>query len=206
MYYLNTSQVTNSLKGNEERDFIFAKLFGYIALMKTDRLLSICINEDVLALDILQRILKLQAMKGWLREVISEVLLEFFQLLCNALLTSPIDVTQKNSNILKICMEKICPLMSESLSDMSAWQIMLQIGFQNLAATNDIFRECFREYSEMILHDNTVSLTRLDDISATLLAATSGFPKVVHLSLIFDSIVSNSTFYRYTEYGIICLA
>jgi len=67
------TKVTGSLKGAEERDFMFGKLFGYLALARSGRLDGVPLAAHAGA--VVDGLLELHARKGWMREVATEALL-----------------------------------------------------------------------------------------------------------------------------------
>lgn len=177
------------MKGSEERDFIFAKLFCYISLMRSKHfvvdvnLTSTAINEDdCLPIVLLTRILLLGSLKGWLREVVAEVLLEFFTLFSDSLLVAPGNGTTTASvavmEVLKICIQRLSLVMTEDLDSMAAWQIVLQIGLQNIAASCASFKKSLKENSDFLAADKVFTMDRIGSVSNTLIAATAGYPKV----------------------------
>ena len=113
------TKISGSLKGAEERDFLFGKLFGYLSLIRSGRL-----SDDVIQTGcIMDRLLELHARKGWLREVTTEAILT---------LLSAVSLTVVDSAGL---LDKISPLLAQHgrptpIHEMTAWQLMLAIGLQ----------------------------------------------------------------------------
>ena len=113
------TQISGSLKGAEERDFLFGKLFGYLSLIRSGRLFDDVIQTGV----IMDRLLELHGRKGWLREVTTEAILT---------LLSAVSIAVVEAAGL---MEKISPLLAQHgqptpIHEMTAWQLMLAIGLQ----------------------------------------------------------------------------
>jgi hypothetical protein len=68
--------------------------------------------------------------------------------------------------------------MAEDLDSMAAWQIVLQIGLQNIAASCPSFKKSIKENSDILAADKVFSMDRIGSVSNTLIAATAGYPKV----------------------------
>ena len=113
------TKISGSLKGAEERDFLFGKLFGYLSLIRSGRL-----SEDVIQTGcVMDRLLELHARKGWLREVTTEAILTLLSAVSSAVVDS--------AGLL----DKISPLLAQHgrptpIQEMTAWQLMLAIGLQ----------------------------------------------------------------------------
>ena len=65
-FYLCHNQLTGSIRGAEERDFMFGKLFCYFAIMRSGKIHS----NNELSTDVIDRLLDLHKRKGWIREVL----------------------------------------------------------------------------------------------------------------------------------------
>jgi hypothetical protein len=78
--------------------------------------------------------------------------------------------------LIKAALTKVLPLINDiPMSELAAWQLMLLMGMQNIALKNASFRA---EWSSAVSEDQLFSLDRLDEVTATLCAATAGYPKV----------------------------
>ena len=211
---LTFQQITGSVKGSEERDFIFAKLFCYISIMKSKHFLADLTSpamddekkkDNCLPIVLLDRILLLGSTKGWLREVIAEVLLEYFAILTTPLVavpesdtvpattTAPVEVVVV-AEVLKMSIQRLSPVMPEDLDSMAAWQIMLQIGLQNLATTCPSFKKSLKENSDILSADKVFSMDRIGSIASTLIAATAGYPKVRHCVILLHTYTHTHTY------------
>lgn len=137
---------------------MFGKLFCYLAVLRSGK-----VAKDVDAsVKILERILELHAKRGWIREVASEAVLVF--------------MSTASADTVKAAVPKVLPLLNDiPLSELAAWQLMLLTGLQNLSAKNAAFRAVWEELSGDV---TKFSMDQLDEVTATLSAATAGFPKV----------------------------
>jgi DNA polymerase phi len=107
------TKITGSLKGAEERDFMFGKLFGYLSLIRSGKLE----NDSENVLIIVDKLLELHNRKGWLREVVGEALLNLLDVI--------------DSDIITLIIPKLKLLLGNLvIADMTAWQIMLCVGIQ----------------------------------------------------------------------------
>jgi DNA polymerase phi len=64
------TKVTGSMKGQEERDMLFGQLFGYLAVLRSNR-----VNDTKMVSDLIDRLLLLHSKKGWIKEVTTEAIL-----------------------------------------------------------------------------------------------------------------------------------
>lgn len=166
----DTTKVTGSLKGAEERDFLFSKLFCCIAVIRS----GVSKNNKEQLLDILDRLLVLHEGKGWMREVVSDTLLQFAASLTDA-------------EVINATLLKLKPLLSVPVADMTAWQISLSIGLQQLrhspakdrASVTAVWQAQWKaEMSELAVSVTPVTMNIIGELADTLLAATTGFPKI----------------------------
>ena len=148
------------MKGVEERDMMFGKLFGYLAIIRSGRL-QIEISDD-LSVELFNRILELHSKRGWIREVTSETMLALLETL--------------DFKIFEAVKDKIDTILTvESVGEMSAWQLMLSLGLQ-------LYQTIFPNYSDsiatLILPTHFFSKENILTLKPILMASTSGFPKV----------------------------
>lgn len=156
------TKVTGSMKGAEERDMLFGKLFGYISIIRSGKL-NQTDNEDT-AVEIFNRVLELHQKRGWIREVTSETILLLLESLNFTLLT--------NESVFS----KLQSLLSEiSISEMAPWQLMLALGFQFYQS---IFPAVSSQISLLLPDEQIFIAERMDVLSPILLASTAGFPKI----------------------------
>ena len=155
-----STRMSGSIKGIDERELMFGKLFCYLSIIQSGRLqLSSPSSSENQGLDILDRIIELHNMRGWIKEVTVESMLLFTYSHC----ASP-------SSILT----KLEPLLADPVEDLSAWQIMLLLGIQPFLITHKLSPSEDMASLDLLQHPKT----HLDMISTTLLAATAGFPKI----------------------------
>jgi hypothetical protein len=150
------------MKGSEERDLIFGKLFGYLAIIRSCRLLIDDESTQKLTMDILSRLLELHAKRGWIREVITESLLT---LLSNV-----------SNHVVKInIIEKLGDLITDPLQELTAWQLILCAGLKNYSI---LYPELSNEINEILPDSDIITAETLNIFEKTLLASTANFPKM----------------------------
>jgi hypothetical protein len=166
----NSTKVTGSLKGAEERDFLFSKLFCIMAIIRSKKTVD---NKEE-HMNLLDRLLELHEQKGWMREVVVEALLLF----CSSLT----DTAMVNATILKVK-----TLVSTPIVDMAAWQLSFCIGLAQLqSATHKDGakiaavwqKEWKKEAAELEVCKTPLTMDNIESLKDTLLAATAGYPKV----------------------------
>lgn len=169
------------MKGSEERDLMFGKLFGYLSVIRSGKLGS---DEENVTL-IMDKLLELHNRKGWIREVVCESILTLLSAL--------------QEDMIRVILPKVKTLLGDGqvlLSDMTAWQLMLCVGIQQLAAAKAITPSSLtalkqekegEEDVEGSLSEQLLQLLPVSDVVTpgtfkemipTLLEATAGFPKV----------------------------
>jgi hypothetical protein len=153
MYY---SQVTSSLKGFEERDLLFAKLFGSACIIRS---CDFCNQEDCML--ILERLLDLHDKKLWMQDLVIE---------CIFLLLSYIPESYQAS---VLC--RLKHLVSVPLNEMTPNGLLFAIGLQHLSITSEAFSKAS---STAFGLKNLFNLESIDEISNGLLHSASKFPKV----------------------------
>ena len=153
---------------------MFAKLFCCICIIRSGKAHK---NKDdqTELLDILSRLLELHERKGWMREVVADTLLLF----CSTLTTA----TSINATLIKLK-----PLLSAPIPEMAAWQLILSIGLHQQfllgggvsAKVAAIWQAEWAKANMSSLPSGSidVSMNNIDQLTNTLLAATTGFPKV----------------------------
>lgn len=162
--------MTGSLKGAEERDFLFSKLFCCICIIRSGKTNG---NQE-LQLDILARLLDLHERKGWIREVVADTLLLF----C---------ATLREEAVIVATLQKMKPLLTVAVTEMAAWQISLYIGLQQLLHSAQADRakvtalwqaEWKKEMSALPVAVTPIAMNAIEQLADTLLASTTGYPKV----------------------------
>jgi DNA polymerase phi len=156
-----STQVTGAMKGSEERDALFGRLFGYVALIRAGRLSS----DKTIAIGVFDRLLELFDAKPWFQEAVCEGLLCAY--------ASFNGLPEANQHAL----DRISALLrGTGVEDMTAAQLILLIGLQAHFETRlEDEAEAFRE---LFPYKSVASLKKIEDMSKTLIASCSGFPKV----------------------------
>ena len=165
-----STQLTGSLKGAEERDFIFSKLFCCICIIRSGKAST---NKDQ-QLNILDRLLELHARKGWMKEVVADTLLLFCASLTDA-------------SVINASLVKIKPLLEVAIADMAAWQLILSIGLQQLLqrTKNTTGAAAFQAEWKTVMSGlstgttaTAINMNHIESLKDTLIAAAFGFPKI----------------------------
>lgn len=199
------TQLTGSVRGAEERDFMFCRLFAVLCLLRSGVYVlrasshltyiinlpfinalspfeqaGCCINDSSLNASMLDRLLELHTRKGWIRESCSEAMLLLLQQQCDRL---PATAALLSDTLLP----KVLALFdgATTVADMAAWQLMLRIGLQQLAEQH---KDSFGVMLQQLLQKRSTAVPQfqISDLPAaqeTILAATAGFPKVQQLHL-----------------------
>lgn len=66
-----STRIKGKVRGSEERDLMFGKLFAYLSIARS----GILRKDDKTAVDILERLIELHKKRGWMREVVTEAIL-----------------------------------------------------------------------------------------------------------------------------------
>ena len=157
-------QISGSMKGAEERDLMFGKLFGYLSLIRCGKIEK---DKDNVLL-ITDRLLELHNRKGWIREVVCESILSLLNVI--------------SSDIIVLIIPKLKELLGNNLltiSDMTAWQLMLCVGIQQISTAPgaDLVKTGMLD---LLPQSDIVTPSSFLEMTPTLLEATAGFPKVRH--------------------------
>jgi hypothetical protein len=174
------------MKGSEERDIMFGKLFNFLALIRAGRIQ----NDATTGLYILDRFIELHKRKGWIREVISESILLLFEAL-----------PHNDSSVIQSALQKLKFIIdSDELEEMSPHDLILFSGLQTLA--NKFEAEGFSNLSEAIHRvvptEPIFSPESFTSIENTLLNSCHGFPKVRSFLFFYTS----DTFSRSIAFGL----
>jgi len=144
------TMITGSMKGEEERDNLFAKLFCCLCVIRSQKIKN---QSAELALEtageLLRRLLELHAAKGWLREVTAYA--------CVLLLSSCRRLTE-----VRMVAAELIARLTPPLSSFAAWQLQLLVLLQNLTYRHDISR---RDSNHTITCSNTL-IYKMDDSSS----------------------------------------
>ena len=162
------------MRGAEERDLMFGKLFGYLALIRSGRLAGDCSNI-VKALCIL---VELHQRKAWIREVVSESILHLLQQFYADKVS--LDVAAAESVVSKLN-SLLPPTDDYEISDLPAHFLVLLHGLQKFAKDLHVFcgKAVCDVFSSLTLPKQSIfAVESFASMSSTLLAACGGFPKV----------------------------
>jgi hypothetical protein len=163
--------VTGSLKGAEERDFLFSKLFCILSIIRSGK----TAGDRTEHMNLLDRLLELHDQKGWMREVVVEALLTFCSTLTDA-------------GMINATLVKLRPLLEVSIKDMAAWQVCLAVGLHQLhtvskAKVGVIWQSEWRkEMASVEVGKEPLTMQSISLLKDTLLASTTGYPKVCALT------------------------
>ena len=155
------------MRGSEERDVMFGRLFGYLALIHSGRLRQ----DPTGAMHALDRLIGLHKRKVWIREVVSEALLLLLEEL------------PSDGNIMTTVAHKLAEILcgAADLSDMSAHDIVLVSGLQSFCKSREaaVVEPIVRLVSAGYCSSPLLSAAHLQShLMEPLLAACTGFPKV----------------------------
>jgi hypothetical protein len=184
------------MRGAEERDLMFGRLFGYLALIRSGKLSG----DNASISKTLDTLIELHLRKAWIREVISESLL----FLLDGFDLELLDVDTALSTVAKL--NEILPpaYVTESetesgqdMSEVPAHLLVLLAGLQafeervSSVCDEDV---CAAVSSLSLPRDPIVTVETFSVLTVTLLAACSGFPKVCTIRQYF-------TFYLISSFG-----
>ncbi len=183
-----STRIRGKIKGSEERDLMFGKLFAYLSIARS----GILAKDPVAGLDIFKRLLELHKMRGWLREVVSESLLVVLSSINPA---ADIDVLGTGTqNVIEAALEALAQedLLRGEFSEWSPWQLQLALGLQQFAAefkggdeedTEQVapaYHKSIRKRIFRILPVKKVDTPELilGPLVPVLIASAAGFPKI----------------------------
>jgi hypothetical protein len=184
---------------------LFGKLFCYICIIRSGRVMS----DAKLQLVLLNRLLELHERKGWMREVVAETVLQ----LCAAAVGE--------EQTARAVLTKLQPLLLPVASAMSAWQLVLSIGLQQLLHSShkvgakvakDVWAAAWVGTMDAVptgKAKNAISISGIEQLTETLLASTHGYPKVSIASCFrfrlgaFMLFLSGSQFILFLEHALI---
>lgn len=86
--------------------------------------------------------------------------------------------TSSSAEVVKAAIPKVKTLLLDPLPEMAAWQLMLLVGLQQAASSDSSSSLTEEMLQPAVSEGEQFSMDRIEEISETLLAATSGFPKV----------------------------
>jgi hypothetical protein len=161
------------MRGAEERDLMFGRLFGYLALIRSGKLSG----DNANIIKTLETLIELHQRKAWIREVISEsilILLQQFDFADNFTSDIAASVVSKLNEILPAANDY-------DVTEVPAHLLVLLSGLQKFeekvqaACEEDI---CAAMSTLSLPRDTVITAETFEALSPTLLAACSGFPKV----------------------------
>lgn len=128
---------------------IFAKLFCYLALIRSNRVHgtytsggnstynsingSTNSSSTYLVVELLSRLLTLYNMKGWLQEIVTEAIL---LLLDRLYIHNNSSNSSKSEDVDEEIVQLLSPIVSAPLEDFSASQVMFAIGLQHIVSAS----------------------------------------------------------------------
>lgn len=159
------TKITGSMKGSEERNFIFGKFFGYISIIRSLPMDSEGIVESLLTL-----LLDLYHKKSWIQEAVLEAIFSLIHKLIE-------------SDVSKETIMKYLKQIEKSFhvdSDSSPSELLLCLHFQILSRK---VPHVSKVISTHLSVDNLpVALaTNLSNFKSVLLQSTTGYPKIHRL-------------------------
>lgn len=160
----DTTKVTGSVKGADERDLLFGRLFGYFAIIRSGRLAAESSETKEIMFD---GILNMIKSKGWLREVVVEALLLFLNHLCESE-----DVFIQNY------IPKLIPLVSTPIMEMSASQLMLALGLEAYARKLKKDSSIRKQTLKILPQKHMLTQESIEEMVPILIASCAGFPKI----------------------------
>lgn len=170
--------MTGSVKGSEERDKMFGKLFGYVAIIRSDILFnaqnSKKANEILTAL--VDGIVDLHQKKLWIQETTIETLL---LLLSGAIGNA---YAKKNNSLDESSIDnmvgKLFTLINtEAFSENNENQLSLLLGLQQMGSQHAKLQKVVSEHGKK--HNiPTISAEHMEEFVTVLFHSTNKFPKV----------------------------
>lgn len=149
------------MKGAEERDFMFGRIFGYVALIRAGRLTTL--NE---LNDVIDRFEALYKKKHWVQELI----IEAFLLLLSTIQNKDIKIT---------ILQRIVKHCQGELNELNENQLMLRIGLQLMAQSDSVVKA---ELLSLVPKDKQFSFDKIDEVvTLALIPSTHKFPKLHRL-------------------------
>ena len=162
------------MRGAEERDLMFGRLFGYLALIRSGKLSG----DNASIVKTLDALIELHQRKAWIREVVSESILFLLQQFDFA---SDMFDTDVALSVVSKLNEILPSTKNYDVGEVPAHLLVLLSGLQEFEES--VHRSCEEDICAAM---SSLSLPREPVITAesflalapTLLAACGGFPKV----------------------------
>ena len=181
-----STHIRGKIKGSEERDLIFGKLFAYLAIARS----GILGKDGSAGVDIFRRLLELHKMRNWIREVVSEAFLVILHAMDpNALLPFGDGRTNAVEHALAFLSDE--DMFQGEVSDWAPWQLQLALGLQQFA--NDFKgknggddaedvepHKGIRKALKKMLPSKRMATPELllGPLTPVLVASAAGFPKI----------------------------
>ena len=156
------------MRGMEEREFLFGKLFGYLSLIRSGKLNS----DRNFVSDVLNAFLSLYQAKPWIQEVAIESLLTLF--------INIVDDDQLSQHIEKYI--SILPTFPYSLQDLSPNELLVIAALQwfmdyYLSSTSKSSLHTIT-YPTSLPDEKVISCDSFINLSHIFITACGGYPKV----------------------------
>jgi hypothetical protein len=162
------------MRGAEERDLMFGRLFGYLALIRSGKLSG----DNTNIVKTLDTLIELHQRKAWIREVVSESILYLLQLFDFE--SDDFDVDVALSVVSKL--NEILPSAKDyDVSELPAHLLVLLSGLQKFEESVHDTCEveiCSAMSSLSLPREPVITAESFSVLAPTLLAACGGFPKV----------------------------
>lgn len=146
------------MKGYEERDVMFGRLFGFAALVRSG-----LVTTEVAVLDIMERLIPLHLKKAWLQELCVESYLNL--------------LTASSKEIQVILVPKLLEIIPSDVTEANESDLLLRLALQQIATEQKHVQGVIQ--SSLLASDN-FSMSKLDLFAAPLLQSARKFPKVTH--------------------------
>lgn len=166
------------MKGYEERDVMFGRLFGFAALVRSG-----LVTTEVAVFNIMERLLPLHLKKAWLQELCVESYLNL--------------LGASSKDIQLILVPKLLEIIPSDVTEANESDLLLRVALQQMAAEQKHMQEVVQ--SSLLVGDN-FTMSKLDLFAAPLLQSARKFPKVTKkllnmlaLSLLFVSWLDSSS-------------
>jgi len=187
-----STHIRGKIKGSEERDLMFGKLFAYLSIARS----GLLARDAEAGIDLFKRLLELHRMRGWLREVVSEA---FFVILRAMDPAADLEVPGTGpANAVEAALEALGEedLLRGELSDWSPWQLQLALGLQQYAgefkeggedseaaADAPAYHKSIRKRVHKLLPAKKMDTPELllGPLVPVLVNSAAGFPKIHHV-------------------------
>eukprot|EP01041_Mallomonas_annulata_P007333 gene7333-14962_t len=157
------TKVSGSMKGSEERELIFGKLFGYLSIIRSNRLIN---NQSAIE-KVRDILLELLYGKPWIKESVIEAILSLIDTL------SPSDFSLLFSSKFQVLFADL------SLNELNADHVTLLFGLQHyIQNKNESIHNYLNFLNDEILEFLSSTSTTITSIEHVLIASCAGYPKI----------------------------